>query len=268
MLRITAAARSSRCQREARILRGMATYNSIGATYAYTRRPDPRIAAKIHQALGGAATVINVGAGTGSYEPPQTVLAVEPSAVMIAQRPAGSARALEASAESIPLADDSADAVMALLTVHHWSDLEAGIGELRRVARQRIVIFTFDHDISRRFWLLDEYLPEAAAFDDTRAVGLNRLVTLLGGARVETVPIPHDCTDGFLAAFWRRPDAYLDPEVRAGISMFAQTCDDVIQPGLARLSDDLSSGRWHQRHADLLDREALDAGYRLVVADL
>jgi methyltransferase family protein len=246
----------------------VATYNSIGATYAHTRRPDPRIAARIHQALGSAATVINVGAGTGSYEPPQTVLAVEPSSVMIAQRPAGSARALEASAESIPLPDDSADAVMALLTVHHWSDLDAGIGELLRIARQRVVIFTWDHDVSRRFWLLDEYVPEAAAFDGTRAVAVDRLVTLLGGATIETVPIPHDCTDGFLAAFWRRPEAYLDPHVRAGISMFAQAGDEIIQPGLARLSDDLSSGRWHQRHADLLDREALDAGYRLLVADL
>ena len=246
----------------------MATYDSIGATYADTRRPDPRIAARIHQALGDATTVINVGAGTGSYEPPQTVVAVEPSAVMIEQRPAGSARALEASAESIPLADDSADAVMALLTVHHWNDPEAGIGELRRIARRRIVILTFDHDISRRFWLLDEYLPEAAALDGTQAVPMDRLVTLLGGARTEAVPIPHDCADGFLAAFWRRPEAYLDPRVRAGISLFARTGEEVIRPGLTRLSHDLSSGRWHRRHADLLDREALDAGYRLVVADL
>jgi SAM-dependent methyltransferase len=244
------------------------TYDSIGATYSYTRRPDPRIAVKIHRALGDAATVINVGAGTGSYEPPQTVLAVEPSPVMIAQRPAGSARALEASAESIPLADDSADAVMALLTVHHWTDLEAGIGELLRIARKRVVIFTWDQSITRRFWLLDEYLPEAAAFDDTRAVAVDRLTVLLGGARTETVPIPHDCTDGFAVAFWRRPEAYLDPQVRAGMSVLAQTGEEILRPGLARLSDDLSSGLWHKRHADLLDRETLDAGYRLLVADL
>ena len=246
----------------------MTTYDSIGATYSYTRRPDPRIAVKIHRALGDAATVINVGAGTGSYEPPQTVLAVEPSPVMIAQRPAGSARALEASAESIPLADDSADAVMALLTVHHWTDLEAGIGELLRIARKRVVIFTWDQSITRRFWLLDEYLPEAAAFDDTRAVAVDRLTVLLGGARTETVPIPHDCTDGFAVAFWRRPEAYLDPQVRAGMSVLAQTGEEILRPGLARLSDDLSSGLWHKRHADLLDRETLDAGYRLLVADL
>ncbi|MEW1550813.1 class I SAM-dependent methyltransferase [Streptomyces tsukubensis] len=246
----------------------MATYNSIGTTYAGTRRPDPRIADRIHQALGGSATVINVGAGTGSYEPSQTVLAVEPSSVMISQRPPGSAPALEASAEAIPLADGSAEAVMALLTVHHWSDLEAGIGELLRIARRRIVVLTFDQDVSRGFWLLDEYLPEAAAVEDTRAVPVERLAALLGGARIENVPVPHDCTDGFLAAFWRRPEAYLDPEVRAGISLLAQAGDEILQPGLARLSDDLDSGRWHRRHADLLDREALDAGYRLLVADL
>lgn len=183
----------------------MTTYDTIGTTYNSTRRPDPRIAVQIHTALGDAATVINVGAGTGSYEPPQTVLAVEPSSVMIAQRPAGSAPTLQAPAESIPVADDAADAVMALLTVHHWTDLAAGIEELRRIARRRIVILTWDQNITRRFWLLDEYLPEAAAFDDRRAVAVDRLVKQLGGARIETVPIPHDCTDGFGAAYCAGP---------------------------------------------------------------
>ncbi|MER7001305.1 methyltransferase domain-containing protein [Streptomyces sp. NPDC000410] len=188
---------------------------------------------------------------------------------MIAQRPAGSARALQASAESLPLADDSADAAMALLTVHHWTDLEAGVGELLRIARRRVVILTWDQTIFCKFWLLDEYLPEAAAFDDTRAVAIDRLIALVGGAaRIETVPVPHDCTDGFGGAFWRRPEAYLDPEVRAGISMLAQTGEEVLRPGLARLSDDLASGLWHTRHAGLLNRETLDIGYRLVIADL
>ncbi|SEN73854.1 Ubiquinone/menaquinone biosynthesis C-methylase UbiE [Actinacidiphila rubida] len=246
----------------------MATYDRIGATYGRTRRPDSRIAARIHEALGDAGTVVNVGAGTGSYEPPNTVWAIEPSSVMIAQRPEASAPALEASAESIPLADDSADAVMALLTVHHWNDLEAGVAELRRIARRRVVVLTWDQTVFRGFWLLAEYLPEVAAFDGTRAVPIGRLVALLGGARVEAVPVPHDCTDGFGAAFWRRPEAYLDPHVRAGISMLALTGEDVLGPGLARLADDLSTGRWHERHADLLQREALDVGYRLLVADL
>ncbi|MGH3860913.1 class I SAM-dependent methyltransferase [Actinokineospora sp.] len=246
----------------------MTTYDTIGATYSTTRRPDPHIAAQIHHALGNAATVVNVGAGTGSYEPPRTVLAVEPSSVMIAQRPAGSAPALRACAESIPLADDSADAVMALLTVHHWTDLAAGVAELRRIARERVVILTWDQTVTRAFWLLKEYLPEAIPLDDARAVPIDHLATLLGNTRVETVPVPHDCTDGFGAAYWRRPEAYLDPVVRAGMSMLAQTGEAALRPGLARLADDIATGRWHENHADLLALDTLDAGYRLLIADL
>ncbi|MEE4418403.1 class I SAM-dependent methyltransferase [Streptomyces bugieae] len=246
----------------------MALYDTLGATYGRTRQPDPRIAARIRAALGDAADVINVGAGTGSYETPHTVLAVEPSQVMLAQRPPGSAPAVCAVAEHLPLSDDAADAVMALLTVHHWTDLAAGIAELRRVARHRIVILTWDQQVFReRFWLVRDYLPQAAAFDDARAIPIDDLVALLGGARVEPVPVPHDCTDGFGAAYWRRPHAYLDPQVRAGISLLAQTGEDALAPGLAALADDLATGRWQERHADLLARDALDVGYRLLVAD-
>ncbi|MBL1115789.1 class I SAM-dependent methyltransferase [Streptomyces sp. 110] len=246
----------------------MAIYDTLGATYSRTRQPDPRIAARIHTALGDAADVINVGAGTGSYEPARTVLAVEPSQVMLAQRPPRSAPAVAAVAERLPLRDNAADAVMALLTVHHWSDLAAGIAELRRVARRRIVVLTWDQRIFReRFWLVREYLPQAAAFDDTRAIPTDRLASLLGGARQEPVHIPHDCTDGFGAAYWRRPHAYLDPRVRAGISMLAQTGDDTLAPGLTMLADDLTTGRWHDRHTDLLALDTLDVGYRLLVAD-
>jgi SAM-dependent methyltransferase len=251
------------------ILTSMATYDTLGATYARTRQPDPRIAARIHAALGNVTDVINVGAGSGSYEPPQTVLAVEPSQVMLAQRPPGSAPAVRAVAEHLPLRDNAADTVMAVLTVHHWSDLAAGIRELRRVARRSVVVLTWDQDIFReRFWLVREYLPEAAAFDDTRAIPTDQLVDMLGGARQEPVLVPHDCTDGFGAAFWRRPHAYLDPQVRAGISMLAQTGEDVIRPGLTRLADDLTTGRWHARHAELLTLESIDVGYRLLVTDL
>ncbi|MFE0257714.1 class I SAM-dependent methyltransferase [Streptomyces sp. NPDC059010] len=246
----------------------MAIYDTIGTTYGRTRQPDARITARIHAALGDAADVINVGAGTGSYEPARTVLAVEPSQVMVAQRPPGSAPAVRAVAERLPLPDNAADAVMALLTVHHWSDLAAGVEELLRVARRRVVILTWDQRIFReRFWLVREYLPEAAAFDDRRDVPTDRLAALLGGARQETVPIPHDCTDGFGAAYWRRPHAYLDPQVRSGISMLAQTGDDVLAPGLAALADDLATGRWHDRHADLLALDAIDVGYRLLVRE-
>ncbi|MEU2619413.1 methyltransferase domain-containing protein [Streptomyces sp. NPDC007157] len=246
----------------------MALYDTLGETYGRTRQPDPRIAAQIHAALDNAADVINVGAGTGSYEPPQTALAVEPSRIMVAQRPPRSAPAVHALAEHLPLCDNAADAVMALLTVQHWSDLAAGIAELRRVARRRIVILTWDQQIFReQFWLVREYLPQAAAFDDSRAVPIDRLVTLLGGAHQEPVHVPHDCTDGFGAAYWRRPHAYLDPQVRAGISMLAQTGEDVLAPGLATLADDLATGRWHHRHADVVALDTIDVGYRLLVSD-
>ncbi|WBB64149.1 methyltransferase domain-containing protein [Streptomyces sp. WMMC500] len=246
----------------------MAVYDTIGTTYATTRRPDPRIAARLHAALGDAADVVNVGAGTGSYEPAHTVLAVEPSPVMLAQRPPGSAPAVRGVAERLPLRDDAADAALAVLTLHHWTDPAAGIAELRRVARRRVVILTWDQRVFReRFWLVREYLPEAADFDDTRATPVDRLAALLGGARVEPVPVPHDCTDGFAAAYWRRPHAYLDPRVRAAISLLAQTGEAALAPGLAALAADLSTGRWQHRHAGLLPRDSLDAGYRLLTAD-
>ncbi|MFF4255611.1 class I SAM-dependent methyltransferase [Streptomyces sp. NPDC001663] len=246
----------------------MAIYDTLGTTYGRSRQPDPRIAAQIHAALGNATDVINVGAGTGSYEPGQTVLAVEPSQVMIAQRPPGSAPAVCAVAEHLPVRDNAADAVMALLTIHHWTDLRAGIAELRRVARRRIVILTWDQQIFRdQFWLVREYLPQAAAFDDTRALPMDRLAGMLGGARQEPVPVPHDCTDGFAAAYWCRPHAYLDLRVRSGISLLAQTGEAALAPGLAALTEDLATGRWHTRHADLLTRDTIDVGYRLLVAD-
>jgi SAM-dependent methyltransferase len=245
----------------------MITYDAIGATYATTRAPDPRIGALIGTALGDARSVINVGAGTGSYEPSQTVLAVEPSSVMIRQRPAGAAPVVQARAEALPIADGAAEAAMALLTVHHWADLDAGVAELRRVARRRIVVFTWDQLVFREFWLLSEYLLDVAAFEDVRAVPVDRLAGLLGGAKIVPVPVPHDCTDGFAAAYWRRPEAYLDPVVRAGISMFAQADDEMLRPGLDRLAADLESGRWRRRRSDLLARETLDAGYRLLIAE-
>ncbi len=245
----------------------MATYDLIGRSYRATRRPDPRIAAQIEAALHRMGRVLDVGAGAGSYEPAGTVAAVEPSGVMIAQRPAGSAPCVQAIAEELPLRDECVDAAMAVLTVHHWSDLAAGIAELRRVARHRIVILTSDPTVFGRFWLLREYLPEAAESDLVRGVPVSRLIELLPGARVEPMPVPHDCTDGFAAAFWRRPEAYLDPTVRAGISLLARAGEPALADGLARLAADLNSGRWHDRHADLLDLDHIDAGYRLLIGD-
>jgi hypothetical protein len=242
-------------------------YDAIGRTYAAARHTDPRVAAVLSDALGAADTVVNVGAGTGSYEPPQTVVAVEPSQVMIDQRPIGSAPVVRAGAERLPLRTNSVDAAMALMTVHHWSDLAAGVAEMQRVARQRLVVFTWDAEVTKHFWLLSEYFPVAAEVDHRYAVPIDVLAGLLGGARVEPVLIPYDCVDGFTAAYWRRPEAYLDPSVRAGMSMFARLDEVALAPGLARLQADLDSGRWHEHHGDLLDLDEIDLGYCIVSAE-
>jgi SAM-dependent methyltransferase len=244
-----------------------ARYDAIGRTYTATRGTDPRIAARIWDALGDARTVVNVGAGTGSYEPPdRDVTAVEPSAVMIAQRPPGAAPAVQASAEALPFEDASFDAAMAVLTIHHWSDFPAGAAELRRVARDRVVVFSWDPAYVGRMWLGPEYFPpEHAQQDVADFPSLAEQAAAFGEAAVEVVPIPWDCRDGFFSAFWRRPEAYLDPAVRAGISTLAKRSDDELADGLARLRADLDSGAWARRHADLLERDELDLGYRLLV---
>ncbi len=247
----------------------MAIYDEIGRSYRLTRRADLRIARSIFAELGEAGTVVNVGAGTGAYEPPQTVLAVEPSRVMIGQRPPGAAPVVQAVAEAIPLADKSVDAALAVLTVHHWGDVAAGLDEMRRVARRRLVFFTWWPERVARFWLLAEYLPAAAETDARQAVPVQRLQQLLGEAAVvKAVPVPHDCVDGFGAAFWRRPEAYLDPAVRAGISMLAKTDGAAPRAGLQQLDDDLRTGRWNGTHQHLLGLDRLDVGYCTITLGL
>ena len=242
-------------------------YDSIGAGYAKLRRADPRIAASIHAALGDAATVVNVGAGAGSYEPDDRwVLAVEPSGVMVAQRPAGSAPVVVAAAESLPLADDAVDAAMASMSLHHWGDWRAGLAEMRRVARRRIVLFTWDAE-SCDFWLTREYVPWLHEWDATRFPTMAQMREALPGATIDVVPIASDCQDGFLGAWWARPEAYLDPEVQRSNSLFALGPDrDRLDRALARLADDLRSGAWDARHSDLRTRESVDLGYRLIIA--
>lgn len=245
-------------------------YDSIGVGYTTTRRTDPRLAAIIYRALGDAASVVNVGAGTGSYEPAdRRVLAVEPSEVMIGQRPRGSAPAVAGSAEALPLDDASVDAAMASLTLHHWSDWRRGVAEMCRVARQRVVLFTWD-PAGEGFWLTREYLPWLAAWDATRFPTLPEIERALPGpTTVEAVPIPRDCIDGLLAAFWARPEAYLDPVVQRGFSMFALAPDpDRLIASLEVLAADLEGGAWHVRHQGLLSRQTLDAGYRVITATL
>jgi SAM-dependent methyltransferase len=242
-------------------------YDTIGRTYAGHRRPDPLIDAQIQSALGDARTVLNVGAGTGSYEPAdRVVVAVEPSSVMIAQRAPDAAPVVLGRAETIPFRDGAFDVVLALLTVHHWDDVDVGLRELQRIAPRQIVL-TWDPVAmgAERFWLTRDYLPEASG-EDWGFAALPEIVAGLGPARVHPVPIPHDCRDGFLRAYWRRPEAYLDPDVRRSISALALVEDAVLAPGLARLRADLESGAWHERNAELLDLDALDLGYRLVIA--
>lgn len=248
----------------------VAIYDVIGTAYAQTRNADPRIAAAIRTALGDATSVVNIGAGAGSYEPSNTVVAVEPSRVMISQRPPGAAPVVCAVAEALPLHDKSVDAALAVLTVHHWADVSAGIWEMQRVARRRLVFFTWRPEVVAEFWLLRDYLPAAAAADAEVAVPLETLAAAVPGCRVHVVPvpIPHDCTDGFGAAYWRRPRAYLDPNVRAGISMLARTDSSGLAPGLARLKDDLDSQRWQRVNAELLERDTLEVGYCTVTIDL
>jgi SAM-dependent methyltransferase len=242
-------------------------YDTIGATYAVTRRTEPRIAAQVWAALGDARTVLNVGAGTGSYEPPgRDVTAVEPSALMRAQRPAGAAPCVAAVAERLPFEDQSFDAAMAFSTVHHWHDPIAGLREMRRVAR-RVVVFQFDTSVDvwhRRFWLTRDYLPEAA---DLFAAGpsLTDQVRAIG-ARIEPVLIPWDCADGFLVAYWRRPEAYLDDQVRRGISIWAMVGPEAEQRAVRNLRDDLAGGRWAERNHDLLTLDAADLGARLLIS--
>lgn len=243
-------------------------YDERTAGYSEVRRPDPRIRAAVRAALGDARSVVNVGAGTGSYEPRDLeVIAVEPSETMRAQRPPHAPPAIDGRAEALPLADGAADAALAVLTVHHWTDRAAGLAELVRVARRRVVVLTWDPDMAGSLWLVRDYLPEAAELDRERFDALAEVVAALGGARVEPVPIPHDCTDGFMAAYWRRPERYLDPEVRPGISTFQALAPEVVEGALARLAADLASGEWLRRNAGLLELEALDLGYRLLVAE-
>jgi SAM-dependent methyltransferase len=240
-------------------------YDTIGTTYAETRRTEPRIAAQVWAALGDAQTVLNVGAGTGSYEPPgRDVTAVEPSAVMRAQRPAGAAPCVAATAESLPFPDQSFDAAMAFATVHHWQDPVAGLREMQRVAR-RIVVFTCDtseRSWRRRFWLTRDYLPEVAA----SRIGLATALAHAIEARMEPVLIPRDCVDGFFEAYWRRPEAYLDERLRRGMSMWTKVGRRAEARAVRSLRHDLASGRWAERNRDLLHLDAAELGLRLLIA--
>jgi SAM-dependent methyltransferase len=245
---------------------GEPLYDRIGIGYSAVRTADARIEARTHAALGAASTVLNVGAGSGSYEPSdRQVVAVEPAEAMIAQRPVGTTSVVRAVAERLPFPDGCFEAAMGVLTVHHWPDPLAGLGELRRVTRGPVAVLTFDKEVHDAPWLIDDYLPGAVDLDGD-VLTSTEIVTALGGGRVETVPVPHDCVDGFAHAWWRRPAAYLDPAVRAGISCIARLPADEVDAAMARLARDLEDGTWHDRHGHLLSLGEIDAGYRLAVS--
>ena len=236
-----------------------ARYDTIGVGYREHRRPDPRVAAQITAALGDARTVLNVGAGAGSYEPEdRLVVSIDASDVMLRQH--GGRRRVKGVAEHLPFPDGAFDATLAIFTVHHWTDAAAGLAELQRVSRRQVIL-AFE---ILPYWLVDEYVPESV--EQNAAWLATRIADALPDSRTEVIPVPHDCTDGFFCAYWRRPEAYLDPGVRGAISGLALLPASLVEPAMDRLAADLRSGAWHERHADLLELEEMDHGYRLVIA--
>jgi SAM-dependent methyltransferase len=250
-------------------MKGAARYDTIGHGYSRTRREDPRFRALIHAALGDARTVVNVGAGTGAYEPADRyVIAIEPSEVMAAQRSRELAPAIRASAGSIPLRDRSVDAAMSVLSLHHWDDeRERGVRELRRVSRGPVVILTYDPAVWSAMWLLAEYLPELAELDTRIFPPPEQIARWLGGeARIDAVPIPRDTPDWMLGSFWAHPERVLDANARAATSGFARMSPQVVDRVVAEVSRDLAGGQWDERHGHLRSLDALDVGLRLVIA--
>jgi SAM-dependent methyltransferase len=243
-------------------------YDQHGHAYSIYRRPDPQIASYIHAALGDARIVANVGAGTGSYEPDDRyVLAFEPSQVMRAQRSAELTPAIAAHAESLPLDDDSVDAAMAILTVHHWTDPVAGLRQLRRIARGAVAVLTVDVTMLPRYWLVAEYVPEVIDIDKQCFPAIELITESLGGtSSVESVPIPSDCTDGFVEAYWARPEAFLDDHIRAVQGTWKGLPPGVESRAISMLAADLASGRWDERHGHLRRQTFWDAGLVLVVS--
>ncbi len=243
-----------------------ALYDAIGTTYARYRQPDSRIQAAIDSALGDARTVANIGAGSGSYEPTaRSVIVVEPSRTMIAQRPGEAAPVVQAVAERLPFGDRQFDAALAVLTTHHWPDARAGLTEMARISRRQ-VIFTHNAAAFDDFWLITDYLPEFPRFDNHERF-MPPIEATMNIIDIVAVPVPSDCTDGFLCAYWRRPEMYLDPDARAAISGLALIGDVALTPAMQRLAADIKSGAWDERYGYLRRLDSLDLGYCIIVAD-
>lgn len=248
---------------------GDVDYGKIGGTYARFRQPDAIIAAQILTALGDAKSVLNVGAGSGSYEPRnREVTAVEPSASMRAQRPGHLAVAIDAVAEDLPFPDASFDAAMATVTVHQWMDLEQGLAEMRRVSRGPVVLLVCDPALMQDYWLND-YIPEVRAIEANRFPAIERIAFALGPRTdVRPVPVPLHCRDGFNEACFGRPEALLDPEARLACSSWSLVPAPAIERFVRHLSSDLATGRWDEQYGHLRTQPFFDGPLRLVVSNL
>ena len=239
-------------------------YDQLADQYSNYRKPDPRISARIQFHIQGAHGVLNVGAGIGSYEPEdREVVAIEPSFAMLAKRKRDRVALIQGFAEDLPFRDNAFDISMGILTIHHWSNLDLGLQEMHRVSKYKILLFTWV-GYGSDFWL-EEYIPEIKGVDEKLFPALEEIEQLLGCISVETIEIPYDCTDGFMCAYWQRPEAYLDPNVRKAISTFSRIHD--FEEGFTRLQDDINSGVWHKKQSHLLEKKSLDLGYRLVVCE-
>lgn len=247
---------------------GDVDYGSSGTRYAEFRRPEPAIAAQILQALGDAQRVINIGAGAGSYEPTdREVVAVEPSATMRAQRPAHLSPAIDAIAEELPFADGEFDAAMATFTVHQWSDLARGIAEMKRVTRGPIVIMAADPARLHDFWVA-KYIPEALDRELSRFPRIDRLVELLGdNTRVETVPVPLLCADGFTEGYYGRPERFLEPAVTGAMSSWTLIDQSIVERFRERLRRDLEEGSWDREFGHLRTQPTYEGSMRLIIRD-
>ncbi len=246
---------------------GDANYAAIAPCYPSYRQPEPAIATQIEQALGTARTVLNVGAGAGSYEPTEReVTAVEPSASMRAQRPAHLTRAIDAVAEDLPFPEGHFDAGMATFTVHQWKDLRAGLSEMRRVVRGPIVILSCDPALVQRFWLND-YAPGVLAAEARRYPAAGRIGAALGGD-LQSLPvlIPLHCRDGFNEAYYGRPERFLDDGARAANSAWSFVDEATAAAYVTHLRRDLEDGAWDARYGMLRRQAALDGSLRLFVA--
>ncbi len=240
-------------------------YDQLTESYKIYRKPDHRIAERILFHIDGAQRILNVGAGIGSYEPEDcNIVAIEPSHEMISQRKRSHVALLQGVAENLPFQDNVFDISMGILTMHHWSDISSGLKEMVRVTRNKIILFTWI-GYGENFWL-ENYIPEITGVDYDLFPTLDELDQILGGISVETIEIPHDCCDGFMCAYWRRPEAYLEPNVRKAISTFSRIPN--IQDRLDRLQKEIDSGEWRKKHTHLLEKKSLDLGYRLVIYEM